>query len=133
LAADSALAPGTSAEATQAAPAPSASRVKPTEAALTSALRATPITMFTTDWCPVCQRARAFLTENGMTFTERDIDRDERARDELKRRTGKSSIPTIEVDGKLLEPGFSEGAVMAAVAASVKRRLGVDAVEVKSR
>jgi glutaredoxin len=104
----------------------------PTQAALTNALRTTPIVMFSTDWCPVCERARAFLSANGLTYTERDIDHDERAREELQRRTGKSSIPTIEVDGKLLTPGFSQREVMGAVAASVQRRLGVEGVEVRA-
>jgi glutaredoxin len=88
--------------------------------------------MFSTDWCPVCERARAFLSTNGLTYTERDIDHDDRAREELHRRTGKSSIPTIEVDGKLLTPGFSQREVMGAVAASVQRRLGVEGVEVRA-
>ncbi|HWA78402.1 MAG TPA: glutaredoxin [Polyangiaceae bacterium] len=124
-------APSASAESPRLPESPN-SPTRPTQAALTNAVRATPIVMFSTDWCPVCSRARAFLSANGMSYTERDIDHDERAREELKRRTGKSSIPTLEIDGKLLTPGFSEQAVMAAVAASVQRRLGLQNVEVRS-
>lgn len=127
-----ALAPSASASAAGATPSPSASVAKPTQAALTNAVRATPIVMFSTDWCPVCKTARAFLAANDLSYTERDIDHDDRARDELKRRTGKSSIPTLEVDGKLLTPGFSEQAIMAAVAQSAQRRLGVDKIEIRS-
>ena len=124
-------APAMSASAAASAPSPAASQARPSESAFASAVRATPIVMFSTDWCPVCQRARDFLSANGLSYKERDIDHDENARDELKRRTGKASIPTIEVDGQLLTPGFSERAIMAAVAASTQRRLGVDAVEIR--
>lgn len=129
----SASAPAGSASALAASPSPSASQARPSEAALASAIRATPIIMFSTGWCGVCTRARAFLSANGLSYVERDIDHDPNARDELKRRTGKSSIPTIEVDGQLLTPGFSEQAIMAAVASSVKRRLGVDGVVIRPR
>jgi glutaredoxin len=88
--------------------------------------------MFSTDWCTVCQRARTFMDANGLRYSERDIDRDANAREELKRLTGKASIPTIEVDGQLLAPGFSEQKIMAAVAASTKRRLGVEAIDVRA-
>jgi glutaredoxin len=123
--------PSASAQPPRAASA-SATPAQPTQAALTTALRTTPIVMFSTDWCPVCERARAFFGANGLSYTERDIDHDERAHEELKRRTGKSSIPTIEVDGKLLTPGFSQREVMSAVAASVQRRLGVQGIEVRA-
>ncbi len=127
-----ALAPAVSASAA-ATPTPSASQARPSDAALASAIRDTPIIMFTTAWCGVCGRAREFLSANGLRYRERDIDHDESARTELKRRTGKSSIPTIEVDGELLTPGFSPRAITAAVASSVQRRLGVTGVEVRPR
>lgn len=127
----SAAAPAPAASAAQGTPSPSASQARPTEAAFASAVRATPIVMFSTSWCTVCQTAREFLGANGLSYSERDIDRDDNAREELKRRTGKTSIPTLEVDGQLLTPGFSEQKVIAAVAASAKRRSGVDKVEIR--
>jgi glutaredoxin 3 len=87
--------------------------------------------MYSTAWCPVCAEARAFMNANGLSYSERDIDKDKNARDDLKRLTGKASIPTIEVDGELLTPGFSEQKVTAAVAASTKRRLGIKDLEIR--
>jgi len=124
-------APAVSASAAVPNPSPSASQARPSDAALASAIRATPIVMFSTSWCAVCTRARAFLSANGLRYSERDIDRDQSAHDELKRRTGRSAIPTIEVDGQLLTPGFSERAIMGAVASSAQRRLGVERIEVR--
>ena len=103
----------------------------PSGAAIQAALRATPIVMFSTTWCPVCDRARAFLDANGLSRNERDIDRDERARAELQRLTGKGSIPTFVVDGVLLMLGLSETSLMRAVVASVEKRLNYRGIELR--
>jgi glutaredoxin len=83
--------------------------------------------MFSTSWCGVCQRARAFFDTNGLRYTERDVDIDAAANAELRRLTGKGSVPAFLVDGKLVGPGFSEASLKHALVASVERRLGVKA------
>jgi glutaredoxin len=114
-------------------PAPSAPSTK---AALSpqqvqAAVTATPIVMFTAPWCAVCRKAHAFLQANGLRCRDRDIDADPAARRELKERTGQTAVPTFEVDGQLLRPGFSETSVERAVAQSVERRLGVTGVAIQ--
>jgi glutaredoxin len=104
----------------------------PSNAAIQAAFRATPIVMFSTTWCPVCKRARAFLDANGLSRDERDIDHDERARAELKRLTGKGSIPTFVVDGVLLKPGFSEESLTRAIVSSVEKRLNFRGISVRT-
>jgi glutaredoxin len=99
----------------------------PSSAEVTAALRSTPIVMFSTSWCGVCQRARAFFDTNGLRYTERDVDIDAAANAELRRLTGKGSVPAFLVDGKLVGPGFSEASLKHALVASVERRLGVKA------
>ena len=124
--------PPPSASAAEAAPTPSASSgARPSDAALASAIRATPIVLYSSGSCSLCAGARAFMDANGLRYSERDIDRDKNARDDLNRRNGNASVPTIEVDGELLTPGFSEQKVMAAVAASTKRRLGLKDLEIR--
>lgn len=103
----------------------------PSNEAIQAAFRSTPIVMFSTTWCPVCQRARAFLDANGLPREERDVDHDARALAELKRLTGKGSIPTFVVDGVLLKPGFSEESLMTAVVASVEKRLNFHGIRVR--
>ncbi len=115
----------------QAAPAATAtaspaSSARPTAAQVNQALRDVNIVMFSTSWCSVCARARNFFRANGMAFEERDIDRDAAARLELKRRTGRSEIPTLVIEGQQLEPGFSESNVMSTIADVLRRKLGVD-------
>lgn len=99
----------------------------PSSAEVSAALRATPIVMFSTSWCGVCRRARAFLGSNGLAYTERDVERDPAAGAELQRLTGRTAVPAFLVDGMLVGPGFSEGSMQRALVASVERRLGVKA------
>jgi glutaredoxin len=114
-------------------PAPSASSAKagPSPQQVQAAVASTPIVMFTAPWCAVCRKAHAFLQANGLHCTDRDIDADPAAQRELKQRTGRTAIPTFEVDGQLLQPGFSETSVERAVAQSVERRLGVTGVAIR--
>jgi glutaredoxin len=76
------------------------------------------VLLFSTDWCPHCRRARDFLKRRGVAFTERDLEKDPRARPllaELGRAAGVDpallgSVPVLWVRGRLLL-GFDEGAV----------------------
>jgi glutaredoxin len=112
-------------------PAATAAPASPTPEQIHAALAATPIVMFTASWCSVCRRAHAFLRANGLSCTDRDIDAEPAALRELKRRTGSASVPTLEIDGELERPGFSERAVERALARSVERRLGVHGISVQ--
>jgi len=109
-----------------AAPAPSVRG--PSKREVMAALRSTPVTMFSTSWCPHCQRARQFFLVYGLTVVDHDIDADAQAAAELKRRSGGKAVPLIDVDGRELK-GFDERATMQAVVASVERRLGVTGVK----
>jgi glutaredoxin len=108
-----------------------AERRAPTQADLESALRATPVMMYTTQWCPVCQKARRYFGQQGIAVRERDIDASRDAHDELVRRTGRTGVPTIELDGQLLRPGFDETEIGRALVSSVERRLGVRGIELR--
>jgi glutaredoxin 3 len=101
---------------------------QPTSEEVQAAYHATPVLMFSTNWCPVCARARQFFNANGLKFEDRDVDADPQASAELKRRSGGKAIPLIDIDGQQLRPGFSERATMQAVVASVERRLGITGV-----
>ena len=55
-----------------------------------------PITIYTTELCPYCHRAKALLVEKGATYTEIDVTYDpaERAR-MMQRAGGKRSVPQV--------------------------------------
>ena len=60
-----------------------------------------PITIYTTNWCPDCRYAKAFLRERGLTYREVNIEEDEAAEEiVLKANNGLRKVPTLEVAGR---------------------------------
>ena len=58
------------------------------------------IEIYTQDWCPYCVRAKTLLTQKGVTFREIDAPGGSPERVESQRRSGRTSVPQIFVDGK---------------------------------
>lgn len=89
-----------------AAPAPARPAVKPRPAPV--------VDLFTTSWCPWCQKARDYFSSRGIHFTEHDIETDTAA---LRRKVGIDGdrrVPTAVIDGKVIR-GFSPSAYQAAL------------------
>jgi thioredoxin reductase (NADPH) len=53
------------------------------------------ITMYTKSWCPYCDRAKHLLRDKGQTWTEIDIEEQPEKRDEMVRRSGRTTVPQI--------------------------------------
>ena len=66
-----------------------------------------PVLMYTTSWCPYCTRARRLFESKGVPFTEIDVDEVEGARAEMRRRSGRTSVPQIFVGDRHLG-GFDD-------------------------
>ncbi|MDJ0846801.1 MAG: glutaredoxin domain-containing protein [Myxococcota bacterium] len=67
------------------------------------------VIVYYADWCPACRKAKAYLNRKGVPFQVRDVD-NPAAKQELLRKTGRRSIPVIDVDGRILT-GFSPQAI----------------------
>ena len=65
------------------------------------------VVMYTTSWCPYCTRARELFETKGVPFTEIDVDAVEGAREEMQRRSGRTSVPQIFVGERHLG-GFDD-------------------------
>lgn len=63
------------------------------------------VVMLSAVWCGVCDRARAWLTQNHIPFTEYDVERTETGKAEFRRLAGKG-VPIILV-GEQRMTGFS--------------------------
>jgi len=60
-----------------------------------------PITIYTTQGCPDCQRAKTFLKERGVAYREVNIEEDVSAEEiVIKANDGKRKVPTLEVGGR---------------------------------
>lgn len=65
------------------------------------------VVMYTTSWCPYCSRARMLFASKGVEYTEIDVESVEGARDEMRARTGRTSVPQIFVGDRHLG-GFDD-------------------------
>jgi glutaredoxin len=64
------------------------------------------VTLYGTDWCGVCTKARAYLQAQNIPFKDFDIDRDKAARARAYALNPRRSVPIISIDKELLI-GFS--------------------------
>jgi len=53
------------------------------------------VVMYVTDWCPYCQRARSLLADKGVAVEEIDVDAVPGAREEMRARSGRDTVPQI--------------------------------------
>lgn len=66
-----------------------------------------PVTLYTTDPCSFCARAKGLLKARGVEFSEVNLSKDPDGRLELAQKTGMMSFPQIVV-GERLVGGYAE-------------------------
>ena len=60
------------------------------------------VKIYTTPVCPYCFTLKEFLKEKGIEFEEIDVSKDEKARDEMIKKSGRLEAPIIEIDGQIV-------------------------------
>lgn len=63
------------------------------------------VVVYTAPWCGWCRKTLAWLDERGVSYTNKDIEAEPRHRQELIEKTGRTSIPVVEMRGELIR-GF---------------------------
>ncbi len=58
--------------------------------------------IYTTTYCPHCQRAKDLLKRKGITYREVDITDDEKKRKEVEQRTGWMTVPMIFIGDEFI-------------------------------
>jgi glutaredoxin 3 len=53
------------------------------------------VVMYSTSWCPYCDRVRQLLEKKGVGFEEIDVDARPEARVEMMARSGRHTVPQI--------------------------------------
>ncbi len=66
-----------------------------------------PVLMYSKSWCPYCHQARALLASKGVTIDEVDIEQLPERREEMIRRSGRSTVPQIFI-GERHVGGFDD-------------------------
>lgn len=65
------------------------------------------VVIYTTNYCPFCTRAKALLRSKNVDFEEIDVTLDEGLQEEVKRLSGRRTVPQIFIDGKAVG-GFDD-------------------------
>jgi glutaredoxin len=94
----------------------------PADWEIANARRRVPVVMYSTAWCGVCKRARAYFEEKRIEFQEHDVDQDAIARAEYERLNPRRSVPTLKIGDEVVV-GFSAQAVERALDRAARRRL----------
>ena len=53
------------------------------------------VVMYTTSWCPYCERARKLFARKNVTIEEVDVESAPEKRAEMRNRSGRTSVPQI--------------------------------------
>jgi GrxC family glutaredoxin len=59
----------------------------------------TRIEVYSKDWCPYCDRAKALLDARGLTYEAIDVTDDAEREREMRRRSRRRTVPQIFIDG----------------------------------
>jgi len=88
-----------------------------------SARRSVKITMYSTRWCGVCTRARAYMDERRIPYTELDVEHDAAASARHHALNPRGSVPTTAIDDEVLI-GFSSDSLEKRIDRAARRRAG---------
>ena len=58
------------------------------------------VTLYTSDWCPYCERARGLLTQKNVVFSEINVEGDAKFREEMIARSNRRTVPQIFIGDK---------------------------------
>lgn len=60
------------------------------------------IKVYSTPTCLYCVALKNFLNEHDIKFEEIDVSQDEKAREEIIKKTGQIGVPVIEINGQVI-------------------------------
>ena len=63
---------------------------------------AKPVTVYTTDYCPHCTRAKNLLKKKNIAFKEVDVTNDSATRDKIQEKTGWMTVPMIFIGDEFI-------------------------------
>jgi glutaredoxin 3 len=58
------------------------------------------VTLYVSDWCPYCRRAKSLLTRKNVVFSEINVEDDAKLREEMIARSDRRTVPQIFVGDK---------------------------------
>ena len=58
--------------------------------------------IYSTPTCPYCIRAKQFLSENKITFTNYDVSGDHEKAEEMIQKSGQMGVPVLDIGGEII-------------------------------
>jgi len=58
------------------------------------------VTLYVSDWCPYCERARGLLAQKNVEFSEINVEDDAKLREEMIARSNRRTVPQIFIGDK---------------------------------
>ncbi len=92
------------------------------ESQLQRTMRHVPVTMYMAPWCPACRQAKEWLQENGVSYTQIDVEQSDSGRRALRSMSPRGSIPTFNIQGTVVV-GFDAGGIRRALRAKAEAEL----------
>ncbi len=68
------------------------------------------VVIYTTPECAYCKMTKEFFRENNISYEEKDISVDDKAREEMVAKSGQLGVPVVDIDGRIIV-GFDEAAI----------------------
>ncbi len=68
------------------------------------------VTVYSTPTCSWCGTLKSYLKQNKISFTDIDVSADQRAAEELVRRSGQTGVPQIDINGEIIV-GFNRARI----------------------
>jgi glutaredoxin 3 len=73
------------------------------------------VTVYSTPACPYCHMAKEYFDKKNVKYTDHDVAKDEKARDEMLEKSGQMGVPVITIGEKVII-GFNKAAIDEALA-----------------
>jgi len=65
------------------------------------------VKIFTTPSCPWCHKTKEWLKEHKIKYEEKNVQEDEKARNEMIEKSGQMGVPVVEIGDQIIV-GFDE-------------------------
>jgi len=72
------------------------------------------VKIYTTPTCPWCKKTKGFLKQNKIKYQEVDVSANQKAAQEMIRKSGQSGVPVLDIGGKIIV-GFDPEGIKKAV------------------
>ncbi len=72
------------------------------------------VKVYSTPTCPYCKQAEEFLKQNNVAFDHINVAADQKAADDMIRKSGQMGVPVIDINGTIIV-GFDKEAIRKAL------------------